>query len=548
MIFLVFLTSAESSFAFVYTSIKSSNDTGLLIERNLLDDDKKNYSCTFSTLKCYLTSINTLPQPIAEVNPYTKTAQKYFNNKKNMSFTYSPSYRYLAFLNSTGDSSYSSRTYYLIDLKNNLSYSLSHEIIFWDSVIEMPRKFAFSPDETMFAYIDDFAGPMMVHTVDLTKLTNIENNPIVSDINFSVGDFIFKDSNTIYFTAHGANVYNWQVYKYDVKSNTVESIASNASFSDKLRIIGNKLIFQEVGNKTKVPAMYDLISKKISYFSYFRPNQSSLPGIRTQYKIGNTHAVLINPNNLPNLKNRKLVIWLHGGPPRQAAFGYHAYASYAVYDWMLDELVKSGVSVLKLDYRGSQNYGRPYNDAIKYEIGRGDIVDLMNAQDYIKDIIDVSGTYLIGNSYGGYMSLKALVEHPDDFTNVMSINGVTDWWTLIANMSWSPFKAHFGGLPDLKNKTSRFYYDQSAIVNKISKIGKQKINIVHSTNDTTINPKQANLIYDYLIKNNKNAKLTWLPGDDHVIINTKNLELTCRLMFETIESNSTNYCHFPKEQ
>lgn len=532
--------------AFVYSTIVGSNADRILVQKNFLDGDKSTFDCKIATLKCtpYDKTTDNTKTPATPANIYTKKINSYKTSKDRSDFTSSASGRYLAYLYRKGDASLSSRSFVIVDLKTGKKLMKSETIKFWDQVTTEPRIFAFSPDEKTFAYVDDYAGPMMLHIVSLTnfsKLTSILGTPMISDSNFNIGDFIFKDNDNIVFSAHDKNVYDWSIWQFNLKTKIYSRLAGNASFSDKLRVYGDKLIFQEVDNGTKFPVAYSFTNKTISYFDLLKPDKTPSVGTRTQLDIGDTHAVLITPTGKDL---HKLAIWMHGGPPRQAAWDYHAYASYAVYDWALDELVKNGVNVLKLDYIGSEGYSRKFREAIKYNIGIGDMTNITDAINIAKIKINPEFISLMGNSYGGYMGLKYATVHPENIDSVLSINGVTDWRSLlVAYKNKSPFNAHFDGMP---SKLNEKYYAQADILNSIQNIGNQKIIIGQSTEDTTIYPWQAPLLNDKLVEAGKNTKLVNYVGDDHVITNTKNLEEVCRNMFEINSVDSKNYCNFPK--
>lgn len=548
-IFSAFILKTEVAQAFVYSTIIGSNTERILVQKNFLDGDKSTFDCRITTLKCtpYDKATDNTKALVTPTNVYTKKINSYKTNKDRSDFTSSASGRYLAYLYRKGDASFSNRAFVIVDLKTGKKLVKSENIYFWDQVTDEPRIFAFSPNEKTFVYVDDYDGPMMLHVVDLknfSKLTTMTGRALISDQNFHVGDFIFKDNDNIIFTAHDKKVYDWAIWQYNLKTNVYNKLASNASFSDKLRIYGNKLVFQEINNGTKFPVVYDFATKVISNFDLMLPDKTPSVGTRVQLDIGDTHGVLITPNS--DKDTGKLAIWMHGGPPRQAAWDYHSYASYAVYDWALNELVKSGVSVFKLDYIGSQGYSRKFREAIKYQIGLGDMKNITDTIDTLDAKISPKQISLMGNSYGGYMGLRYLVEYGDKVNSVLSINGVTDWRSLlIAYKNKSPFNAHFNGM---STKLNEKYYSQADILSRISNIGTQKIIIGQSTNDTTIFPWQAPLLNDKLVALKKNTKLVNYVGEDHVITNTKNLEEVCRNMFEINSVDSTNYCHFPKEK
>jgi dipeptidyl aminopeptidase/acylaminoacyl peptidase len=138
------------------------------------------------------------------------------------------------------------------------------------------------------------------------------------------------------------------------------------------------------------------------------------------------------------------------------------------------------------------------------------------------------------------MSLKAVVDHPETFTSIMSINGVTDWESLLVKMKTSIFNTQFHGLP---NDSNRNLYNQASIINKISNLGNQSITIVQGQSDRTIPPWQADLMYDKLKEQNKNVNIIKYKGEDHVFKEKKNISNLCIAMFDLVGKKASKECN-----
>jgi len=146
----------------------------------------------------------------------------------------------------------------------------------------------------------------------------------------------------------------------------------------------------------------------------------------------------------------------------------------------------------------------------------------------------------MGNSYGGYMALRTLVEHPTSLAGVVSINGVTDWESLLNKMQTSIFNTQFNGLPNLENRN---LYDQASIINKIGNVDNQKIGIIAGIADRTIPFNQAQVIYEKLKDMGKNVTLVAYPGEDHVYKRKDTIQSLCREMFTFVEIEIDPKCN-----
>ena len=92
-------------------------------------------------------------------------------------------------------------------------------------------------------------------------------------------------------------------------------------------------------------------------------------------------------------------------------------------------LVEKGYTVLDLDYRASDGYGRDYRTAIYRYMGGRDLDDYIDAKEFMVDKygIDSNRIGMYGGSYGGFITLMALLTKPDEFACGAALRSVTDW-------------------------------------------------------------------------------------------------------------------------
>ena len=425
-------------------------------------------------------------------------------------------------------------------------YRLAGSASYWDLINEGLRPFlAFSPDSTHLAYLNVTNGTAALYLKKTANLspTNISGSQI-TDNNYSVGPFTFGNSNTLYFVANKDSLYSWSLFSYSISTQKITEIAKDVSFGNPLHTVGNFIGYIAIKDKSEVPMLYDP-AKNISH--PLLPSGVAMPAAYDTknnkiIQIGNAHGVLMTPPNFSASAPHPLIIWLHGGPYRQTSNGYDVYLSYAGYDWMLEQARAAGAIVLKLDYTGSFGYGVSFGEGLIGQMGITDVKDVTDAVHYFSDNnIAVSKTYLVGNSYGGYLALKSQVEAPTLFNGVLSINGVTDWAALLPKITNSIFNAAFNGLPDPTNQS---LYDQASILSRIGNIGNQRIIIAQASSDRTVNPKQATLLYDALMKQGKNTSLVQFPGEDHVFVKKASISSLCTQLFNLVTLPIGNSCNF----
>ena len=126
-------------------------------------------------------------------------------------------------------------------------------------------------------------------------------------------------------------------------------------------------------------------------------------------------------------RNGAAVIFVHGAGYLQNA---HNWWSGYYREYMFHHLLnEKGYLVLDIDYRASEGYGRDWRTAIYRHMGGWDLKDQLSGRDYLinKLNIDSSRIGIYGGSYGGFITLMALLTEPGKFACGAALRSVTDW-------------------------------------------------------------------------------------------------------------------------
>src|ERR1700739_1146736 len=78
-------------------------------------------------------------------------------------------------------------------------------------------------------------------------------------------------------------------------------------------------------------------------------------------------------------------------------------------------MANQGYLVIAPNYRGSTGIGKELQQANLFDMGGGDLQDVLSAADWIKQTgyVDPKKLILMGGSYGGYLTMMGLTEAPD---------------------------------------------------------------------------------------------------------------------------------------
>lgn len=127
-------------------------------------------------------------------------------------------------------------------------------------------------------------------------------------------------------------------------------------------------------------------------------------------------------------KNNVAVIFVHGAGYLQNA---HNWWSSYFREYMFHNLLRdNGITVLDIDFRASAGYGRDHRTAIYRNMGGKDLSDQIDGRQYLIDSlgIDPNRIGIYGGSYGGFITLMALLKEPGKFQAGAALRSVTDWY------------------------------------------------------------------------------------------------------------------------
>ncbi|XP_074989324.1 dipeptidyl peptidase 8 isoform X4 [Caretta caretta] len=129
------------------------------------------------------------------------------------------------------------------------------------------------------------------------------------------------------------------------------------------------------------------------------------------------YGMMYKPHHLQPGKKYPTVLFIYGGPQVQLVNNRFKGIKY----FRLNTLASLGYVVVVIDNRGSCHRGLKFEGAFKYKMGQIEIDDQVEGLQYLAsqyDFIDLDRVGIHGWSYGGYLSLMALMqrsslEHPD---------------------------------------------------------------------------------------------------------------------------------------
>jgi dipeptidyl aminopeptidase/acylaminoacyl peptidase len=166
-------------------------------------------------------------------------------------------------------------------------------------------------------------------------------------------------------------------------------------------------------------------------------------------------AFLYVPYNMARNGQNAAIVYIHGGPTSQTMNSFNRFIQWAA---------NYGYMVLAPNYRGSTGYGKAFQQANLFDMGGGDLQDVLAGVDWIKQTghLDPKKIAVMGGSYGGYLSMMAVTKAPDVWAAGVPIVPFVNWFTEIENEDPVLQQSDLATMGDVvKNKA--LYEDRSPI-------------------------------------------------------------------------------------
>jgi dipeptidyl aminopeptidase/acylaminoacyl peptidase len=223
-------------------------------------------------------------------------------------------------------------------------------------------------------------------------------------------------------------------------------------------------------------------------------------------------AFVYVPYNLPHQAEHPAIVYVHGGPTAQTMNGFSRFIQY---------MVNQGYLVIAPNYRGSTGYGKEFMQANLFDMGGGDLQDVLAAADWIKQTgyVDPKKVILMGGSYGGYLTMMGVTKAPEVWAAGVPIVPFVNWFTEIQNEDPALQQGDLATMGDpVKNKA--LYEDRSPI-NFVDQI-KAPLYLLAGGNDPRCPKSEAKQVVDAVKKRGGVAEYKVYEDEGHGFARVEN--------------------------
>ncbi|KAJ6606356.1 Alpha/Beta hydrolase protein [Mycena vulgaris] len=210
-----------------------------------------------------------------------------------------------------------------------------------------------------------------------------------------------------------------------------------------------------------------------------------------------------------------LIISIHGGPEGFRLQADSDRTRSPIHWYIINEL---GYAVIYPNVRGSTGYGKRFmaaDDVEKREDSVKDIGALLkHIEQSMQNELDSSRIAVMGNSYGGYMTLACMVHFPTKFACGLANFPVAHWPSFLENMAPLRQAHRRGEYGDERIPDIRAFLERISPINRTSEIS-APLQIAHGETDTSVPVDQSIRMWQTVLKHGVHCELMVCEKEGH---------------------------------
>jgi dipeptidyl-peptidase-4 len=228
----------------------------------------------------------------------------------------------------------------------------------------------------------------------------------------------------------------------------------------------------------------------------------------TQLDVGDglrLNAWIMKPPDFDPTRRYPVLLYVYGGPGSQTVVDGWGGSRYL---WHL-LLTHKGYVVASVDNRGTGARGRPFRKVIYGRLGVVETADQAAAARALGRLpyIDPARIGIWGWSYGGFMSLNAVFQHPDVFKTAVAVAPVTHW-----KFYDTIYTERYNGLP----QDNAAGYDQGSPLTYARRL-RGNLLVIHGSGDDNVHYQNTEVLVDSLVAAERPFQLMVYPNRTHGI-------------------------------
>ncbi|MGG4340238.1 S9 family peptidase [Paenibacillus lautus] len=228
-----------------------------------------------------------------------------------------------------------------------------------------------------------------------------------------------------------------------------------------------------------------------------------------------------------HVANGYTVFWPHGGPQASERKQFRSMFQY---------ILAKGYHIFCPNFRGSTGYGSSFVKLVEQDWGEGPRKDCLAGMDWLfeQGISSREKLFVMGGSYGGYMTLLLAGRNPEYFKAAIDIVGVSNLFTFYNSVPehWKPIMERWIGDPERDKE--RFIKD-SPITYLDDMVNPMLI--IQGANDPRVVKEESDQIVEALRAKGRDVEYLVFEDEGHGITKKANEKIAYARMVEFLKRN-----------
>lgn len=309
----------------------------------------------------------------------------------------------------------------------------------------------------------------------LIKQITKGNWPVIEDLGMD------EKQQYVYFMTNKDNPVDQYLYSVNISTGALTNLTP-ASGTHTITMSADKKFFFDQFSSLHIPLQYFAGSSDGKSLRMFKESKNPFAdcelGYDTIFSLKNAEGIdlycnMIFPPHFDKSKKYPCLVYVYGGPHSQLVTN-----SYMTAGPFLHYMAQKGYIIFVLDNRGTSNRGAAFEKCIHRQLGVLESQDQMVGVNYLQSLpyIDKNRMGIDGWSFGGFMTLTMVTEHPDVFASATCGGPVVNW-------EW--YEIMYGERYMDTPQENPEGYEHANIINKIHKL-KCPLLIMHGQQDNTV--------------------------------------------------------------
>lgn len=341
-------------------------------------------------------------------------------------------------------------------------------------------------------------------------LASRQSETVLSFIDESITEVSWHEESETFILATTAGVTD-NLYRFNPETREVEELVSPVHVLQEIKIAKNGTIYLS-GSSSVMPVN---IFRSVDGVHWESLTENRVLGIDSTEMVApetitfnsfdelEIEALLFRATE--NNANGYTIFWPHGGPQAAERQNFRA---------LFQALLYKGYNIFAPNFRGSTGYGKTFTTLVEKDWGNAPRLDNIESIKWLfkQGIASNDSLFLVGGSYGGYMSLLLHGRHPEYFRAVVDLFGPSDLFSFYESVPphWKPIMKLWLGDP---NEDKEKFTEDSPIT-YLDQMTKPML-VVQGAQDPRVVKKESDQIVEKLKEKQRDITYLVLENEGH---------------------------------